>query len=90
MVGTISEFTLLRLYLAGTTNASKLKAETYGDGLMGVTTIIPDQDGRFADTIGIAFQRGLGNPSWCKKTSVAAYGVVGMPDIRTIVNPLSQ
>jgi hypothetical protein len=88
-IDTLGGLSLLHLYLSGTTNAFRLKVEGYGDGLIDARTIIPSSDGSFAGTFTIAFSYGTGGIVRCNGTRIAAYGVVGMPIIQRIANPLS-
>ncbi len=76
----------LRLFLSGNTNAYKIKVETYGDGLVNVSSIFIDENGDFSDTISIAFS--AVNGIFLKHNArIGLYGMQGYPKILEIKNP---
>jgi hypothetical protein len=84
----ITNFTILELFLSGKSNAVKLKVETYGDGARWANTLVPESDGTFSDTLSIAFSYGSSSVRNLPGTRIAVYGAPGYPEIRSIPNPL--
>jgi hypothetical protein len=76
----------LWLCLSGRTNACKIKVETYGDGAVGAAAISIDPDGRFHDTVAIAFVP-MSGEYLTASTRIALYGTPGFPKIIPLRNP---
>lgn len=86
LADTSSPASLLLLYVSGKTNASKVKVETYGDGIIGAAVMYPDNNGNFSDTVGIAFSYDPTHQHIPKcNTRIALYGAVGFPKVLTIL-----
>jgi hypothetical protein len=79
----------LAVFLSGSTNARRLKVETYGDGVLSCCEIEIDDDSHFSRKVGIAFR--YGSDEYLKTgTKIAVYGTVGPPKVIELVNPLKD
>lgn len=86
LVDTTSSASFLLLYLSGQTNASKLKVENYGDGVRSAVIIYPENNGKFSDTVGIAFSYDpMHQHIPISDTRIALYGAIGFPKILTLL-----
>jgi hypothetical protein len=86
---TTSGLSKSKVNLSGTTNAQKIKVETYGDGVLGAASIYPKNDGSFSATVGIEFRYDPDH-TWVptRGTRISIYGAIGFPKI--LILPYSR
>ncbi len=77
----------LSILLQGTTNAYRLKIETYGDGVIWNHDMQIQSDSTFNDEVSIAFSH-LPNVYKKNNTKLGIYGTVGPPKFVVLKNPL--
>jgi hypothetical protein len=83
------EFSTLEVFLSGSTNAYRMKVETYGDGILYYCDIEIDDESHFSRKVGIAFR--YGSDEYLKTgTRLALFGTVGPPKVIELKNPLDD
>lgn len=86
LYNTISgSFSTVSVKIKGTTNAYRLRCRTSGDGLLSAAEV-PVNNGRFDDTINIAFSH-VSGLILTTSSELAVYGTVGLPKLISLINP---